>query len=279
PLIVSAALSSDVALAPWLRRSIALGGFAALAIGLLGAMALMALRASDHERVALQETRKLTDELGIALERERMMRRELLHRTKNNLAMMTAMLKAEGRQPNADRGSFMATANRISALAFAQESLDNATGAGDIDCAVYLGKIACALGNAEAHRKLKLNLGLESITLPPERAQALGLIVNELMTNSIKYAFVGRTSGTITLKLRTDGDDVLFDYEDDGRGFRGEARADSQGLRLIAALCGTLRARHAISGAGGMHFTLSFARGGETVVGGPEPSATAAAGA
>jgi two-component sensor histidine kinase len=279
PLIINTAGAIEDFLAGWRRRSIAFGGFALLAIGLLSGMGFAALRATDHERAALQETRKLSGELGIALERERMMRRELLHRTKNNLAMMMAMLKAEGRHPNADRDSFVATANRISALAFAQEFLDHTTGGGDIDCAVYLGKIAHALGNAEVHRKVKLNLALESITLPAERAQALGLIVNELMTNSIKYAFVGRTSGTITLKLRTAGDEVLFDYEDDGPGFRGKARADSQGLRLISALCGTLQAQYAMSGVGGMHFTLSFPRSGEPLVGGPESASRAAAGA
>ncbi|MGE5540325.1 MAG: sensor histidine kinase [Gemmatimonas sp.] len=279
PLIVSAALSTESVLAPWRRRSLALGGFAVIAIALLGSFGFVAVRAGSRERAALEESRKLSEELAVSLQRERMMRSELLHRTKNNLAMMIAMLNVESRRPNVDAAAFVATANRISALALAQQSLDHASATGEIDCAEYLGKIATVLANAEPHGKVRLSLALEPITLPAERAQALGLIANELMTNSIKYAFRDRPTGTVTLRLRADGDLVTFEYADDGPGFEAEARQDSKGLRLVSALCETLGARYTITGSGGVRFRLSFPRAGEARVGGPEPSVRRAAGA
>jgi two-component sensor histidine kinase len=274
PLIVSAALSLEEVLAPWRRRSIALGGLAALVLALLGSTGYVALRADARERAALQEARKLSQELAVSLQREQVMRRELVHRTKNNLAMMIAMLRVEARHPNAGSDSFAATANRITALALAQQSLDH-SGSGDMNCAEYLGNIAYALADAEPDHKVKLRLALESIALPAQRAQALGLIANELMTNSIKYAFVGRTSGTVTQRLRIVGREVVFEYEDDGPGFTGEPRADSQGLRLISGLCSTLKAQHTISGVGGLRFRLSFPRKGETLTGDVMPATRA----
>jgi two-component sensor histidine kinase len=259
PLLVSTSIATDTVLGAWRRRSIALGGLGLLTIGLLAALTFVALRAAGREHVALQETRKLTDELAVALKRERTMRREQLHRTKNNLAMMIAMLQVEGRRPHVDRDAFLGTANRITALALAQQSLDQAT-EGDIDCAGYLRNLATVLAETESNGRVRLDLSLEPIMLPAERAQALGLITNELITNSIKHAFHNRPTGTVTLKLRTEGDDVLFEYADNGSGFRGPGSADSKGLGLIRTLCGTLRGRYTESGHRGMRFHLSFPR-------------------
>jgi two-component sensor histidine kinase len=169
------------------------------------------------------------------------------------------MLQVESRRLHVDRDAFLGTANRISALALAQQSLDQATG-GEIDCAEYLRNIAVVLADAEPHGRVRLALSLDPIMLPAERAQALGLITNELITNSIKHAFRDRPSGTVTLKLGATGTDVLFEYADDGPGFRGPGGADAKGLGLIRTLCGTLRGRHVASGLRSMRFYLAFPR-------------------
>src|SRR5262249_33443086 len=143
-------------LEPWRQRSIALGGLSLLVIGLLGAMAFVALRASGRERAALRDTRVLSNGLAVALRREQTLRSELLHRTKNNLSMMIAMLQIEGRRPHVDRGAFVDTANRIRALALAQQSLDHAA-EGNIECAEYLGNIARVLADAEPHGRVRLS--------------------------------------------------------------------------------------------------------------------------
>lgn len=259
PVIVSAALSRETVLAPWRRRTLALVGFAVAATALLTLLFVVSIRAHRQEQAALAEAQRLSDQLTDALARERMMRSELAHRTKNNLALMIAMLNVESRRAEGHHNqAFEATAGRIRALALTQQLLDHPGAGGQLECSEYLRKIASVLIDAETTRRIELKLSLEPISLPAEKAQALGLIANELLTNTLKYAFKDRLTGTVGLSLHASDGRMLFVYSDDGSGFSGRSRKDSKGMRLIGALANTLGATYTISGTDGVHFELAF---------------------
>jgi len=152
--------------------------------------------------------------------------RELQHRVKNNLQMITALIRLEARRnPSPDATSFDRLAGRVSSLTLLYEALsqDDHSGSGEIDLGAYLGQIASAVMTSHATEGITLDTKLASYPLSINVAMPCGLVVNELLTNSLKHAFVGRDGGTITLRSETDGDGCRVLVADDGVGLpKGE---------------------------------------------------------
>ncbi len=102
---------------------------------------------------------------------------------------------------------------------------------------------------------------LEPIVLPVKALQPLGIIVNELITNSMKYAFAGRERGIIRIRACREGSRVVLSLEDDGRGVEGGVDLDRSGgfgftlvKMLVEQLDGSIRAE---TGKGTV-FTIEF---------------------
>jgi two-component sensor histidine kinase len=146
--------------------------------------------------------------------------RELQHRVKNNLQMITALIRLEARQlPNgAPMEAFDRLAGRIEALAMLYQSLMQEDDLQQVDLGVYLSQIAAAVLKAHAVEGIRLDMQVDVFPVSVNVAMPAGLVVNELLTNSLKHAFVGRDSGTITLRSVTDAEGCRVTVADDGRG-------------------------------------------------------------
>ena len=146
--------------------------------------------------------------------------RELQHRVKNNLQMITALIRMEARNvPDGETGErFDRMAGRINSLALLYDLL-SAEGAGDgIDLGVYLSKIASSVMEAHATEGIRLDMMVDAWPVSINVAMPTGLVVNELMTNALKHAFVGRENGTITLSSLVDDSGCRVVVSDDGVG-------------------------------------------------------------
>jgi PAS domain S-box-containing protein len=128
--------------------------------------------------------------------------RELQHRVKNNLQMITALIRLEARE----------------ALHLLYRALSDAD-VQEIDLGVYLSEIASAAMRAHATEGIRLNLKVDAYPVSLNVAMPAGLIVNELLTNALKHAFVGRDGGTITLHSLADEKGCRVVVADDGVGF------------------------------------------------------------
>lgn len=174
--------------------------------------------------VALAETHIRTPEseadLKTRLQEKDTLLRELQHRVKNNLQMITALIRMEARNMPDDTGSqaFQRLAGRISSLALLYESLSEDGQSESIDLGVYLGQVASAVMAAHAVEGIRLNLQVDTWPVSVNVAMPTGLVVNELLINALKYAFAGRDGGTVTLHSLVDDTGCRVTVSDDGVG-------------------------------------------------------------
>lgn len=146
--------------------------------------------------------------------------RELQHRVKNNLQMITALIRVEAKSV-ADRSTgegFDRLAGRVEALGLLYRSLGEGGPNDAVDLGVYLSEIASAVMRAHAVEGIRLNMQVDTWPVSLDVAMSTGLVVNELLTNALKHAFVGREGGTITLRCITEGDGCRVVVADDGVG-------------------------------------------------------------
>jgi PAS domain S-box-containing protein len=145
---------------------------------------------------------------------------ELQHRVKNNLQMITALIRMEARNlPDPETGMrFDRLAGRIKALSLLYDLLAVEREDESIDLGVYLSKVASAVMEAHAVEGIRLDLTVDSWPVSINVAMPAGLVVNELLTNALKHAFVGRDSGTIKLQGLVDESGCRIVISDDGVG-------------------------------------------------------------
>jgi PAS domain S-box-containing protein len=145
--------------------------------------------------------------------------RELQHRVKNNLQMITALIRLETRNGLVpDKRSFERLAGRVDALAILYQTLSNEDDNEQIDLGVYISQVASAAMKAHAAEGIRLDMKVDTYPVSINVAMPTGLVVNELLTNALKHAFTGRDGGTITLHSVVSGDGCLVTVADDGVG-------------------------------------------------------------
>jgi len=148
----------------------------------------------------------LVDDLEERVREKDIQLQELQHRVKNNLQMITALIRIEARGLT-DRSTgegFDRLAGRIEALGLLYRALGASPGEGVVDLGIYLSEIASAVMRAHAMEGIHLDLQVDTWLASLNVAMPAGLVVNELLTNALKHAFKGRDGGTITLKSTTD---------------------------------------------------------------------------
>jgi len=168
--------------------------------------------------------------------------RELQHRVKNNLQMITALIRLEARNaPEATaRASFSRLSGRIESLQLLYQSLSEGDGSEEIDLGVYLSQIAAAVMRTHAVEGVRLDLKVDSYPVSLNVAMPTGLVVNELLTNALKHAFKGRDGGTITLQSLADDKGCRVVIADDGVGLPEGASWPQRG-KLGALIAQSLR--------------------------------------
>jgi two-component sensor histidine kinase/putative methionine-R-sulfoxide reductase with GAF domain len=171
------------------------------------------------------------------------MLRELQHRMKNNLQVIVSFLALQGRASASEeaRERIGRVMDRVMAIGLAHDQLSFKKSASSVDMRDYL-KALCA--NIDPRRpNLTIDTEFEPISIPLDRAVPIGLILNELVTNSVKYAF-DEKGGVINVTFRVN--ETIGEAElcvcDNGRGM-GPARSGSLGLRLVEGLSRQLGGR------------------------------------
>jgi len=146
------------------------------------------------------------DELEERVREKDVQLQELQHRVKNNLQMITALIRMEARGvPDRSTGEgFDRLAGRIEALGLLYRALGASAGDGVVDLGIYLSEIASAVMRAHAVEGIHLDLQVDTWLASLNVAMPAGLVVNELLTNTLKHAFKGRDGGAITVRSTTD---------------------------------------------------------------------------
>ena len=162
----------------------------------------------------------LLDELEDQVREKDTQLHELQHRVRNNLQMITALIRVEARGV-ADLSTgegFDRLAGRVEALGLLYRALGDSPSAETVDLGIYLSEIASAVMRAHASESIRLNLKVDTWPASLDVAMPTGLVVNELLTNALKHAFPGGGGGTITLHSTAEPAGYQVVIADDGVG-------------------------------------------------------------
>jgi PAS domain S-box-containing protein len=202
--------------------------------------------------------RKLAEQalLGTVREKEALLK-EVHHRVKNNLQVITSLLRLESNRIDhpATREVLRNMQNRILSMALLHESLYRSSDFAQVDLAGYLRQLTVQLTRSMA-------IGPGHVELDLDQAIPCGLIVNELVSNSLKHGFADGRPGDVWIELQALAEGTLrLRVKDNGAGFPADfesKRAKSLGLQLVADLAGQLRGRLEVGPGPGSLFEVTF---------------------
>lgn len=211
--------------------------------------------------------RKLVEEeLRRSLAEKEALLREVHHRVKNNLQVISSLLRlqaGDSSSPDVVR-LFQESESRIRSMALIHEQLYRSGDLARIDFRDYVeGLTRNVLASAgEVGRPVKLTLDVEPVSLDLDVGIACGLVLNELLSNAMKHAFPEGEHGHITVAFHCADGYATLVVSDDGIGLPAIPGAPEQprslGLRLVTALVRQLHGTSSIEGESGTRFTLTF---------------------
>ena len=210
---------------------------------------------------AIERVRVLRELRSAVADKGRLLR-ELQHRVKNNLQTVTSLVRLQERRSGSAeaRRELRSVGRRIETLSLVYEKLYAAGEAERVDLGTYLGELGAGLLRLHAGEApgVHLRTEVESLVVPVDKAVPLGLVANEFVTNSFKYAFRGEP-GTIGLELaRAGAGKARLRLWDDGRGMPREPEAAGTGLPLIEGFVRQIGGTAAWEVEGGTRLTVEF---------------------
>ncbi len=264
PVVVMASRPLATILRHWQDRLIYTGILVAvllLAVALLTPVGLRAVRTEDRLRRALdaanvgleRNVALRTTELEAALHDKNVLLSEVYHRVKNNLQLVEALLAMQSvrlSDPEA-REAFAATRRRIHTLGLVHQQLLRGGDFTTLDLRRFLTDLCdtIAIGFAAEDRGIAIAVSADRLALDLDRAIPLGLLVNELVSNTFKHAFPNGEGGTVTVTASRRGSGgLILDIRDSGVGWApteeggGSDAVRTSGDRIIRALVAQLGA-------------------------------------
>jgi two-component sensor histidine kinase len=232
--------------------------YLATALGTLVAAVILSLQFPDRRAAVLVVlffvtalgTSHLGEKLREVIDRLTQMERikdtllkELDHRTKNNMMGMASLLHLQARQVSHPevKSALEAAASRVGVMADLYDQLQPSSGERLVNMRQYLGRLAKQIEDLRGERPLRIDVVADDTVLPEHKALPLAIVVNELVTNSLKHAFPGSRAGRITIALRTESE-VIASVADDGIGCASEAHS-GLGSRLVRVMVEQLQGR------------------------------------
>jgi two-component sensor histidine kinase len=185
--------------------------------------------------------------------------REVSHRVKNHLASIASMMRLESRSASPEsRQAFEAMHHRILAVAGLYDLLAQRPSSDDVRLCDYVALVCDQLTAAIGHQGIELHTRFTGeIHLAPERAMAVGFLVNEILTNSVKHAFPSGT-GRIDVELDASQTVVALRIADNGVGLPQDAGAGGIGVSIINSMVLQVDGKLAIESQDGTSYTLLF---------------------
>ncbi len=193
-------------------------------------------------------------------ERETLLR-EAYHRVKNNMQVVSDLLSLQARLSGDAKlaESVRASESRIAAMTLVHEALYKAESLATIDLAAYLSRLVEMLLDVYGHDRADISTDLAHVQLSTAQAIPCGLILNELIANSIRHAAPAHGKAHVWVSVRTAGSGVVeLAVSDDGPGLRGQG-APGLGLQLVAGLVESqLDGTHQTSSGPGLRHVIRF---------------------
>ncbi|MCC5622207.1 PAS domain S-box protein [Nostoc sp. CHAB 5715] len=175
-----------------------------------------------------------------ALVEKEVLLKEVHHRVKNNLQIVSSLLQLQSqtlKDPEAIK-ALRESQNRIESISLIHKNLYTSANIGQIDVGDYIDNLAASLLISYQiwPGKIGLETDIDSVSLNVDQAIACGLVINELISNALKHAFPNQETGTISIALRNVGNSIEMTIRDNGIGLPDNldwTTNDSLGLSLV----------------------------------------------
>jgi two-component sensor histidine kinase len=190
-----------------------------------------------HQQVATAHAQALASERRVGT-----LLREFRHRVHNDLQRIMAMLRLQARRSPEAKGPLHDAASRVLVIARVHDRLGRAAGQGMVDTRQFLHELVADFREAVSDlRPIGFFVQAEAHQLSVSRMGAVGLIVNELVTNALKHAFPEQTrEGAVNVTFHRDGVDFILRVADDGVGSGASTTGAGLGMQLVKALAAQL---------------------------------------
>lgn len=213
----------------------------------------------------ITERKLAEDQLRESLSEKEMLLKEIYHRVKNNLMVISSLLNIQSRYIKDKQALdiFKESQNRANSMALIHERLYRSTDLKRIDIADYIRTLSTELFHTYVTdpSKIELKMDLEDIMIDINTSIPLGLIINELVTNAMKHAFPGDMNGEINISFHKDGENLTLRVADNGVGFPEDLdyqNTSSLGLQLVNNLSDQIDAEVKMTSQDGTAFQITF---------------------
>ncbi len=199
------------------------------------------------------------------LEKENLLK-EVHHRVKNNLQTISSLINLQSRNVEdlSIKKMLKSSQNRVIAMAMIHEMLYTREDASQIDCASYVQELVEHLVRSVKGTSSNIDIVIDiaEIKFNIDTAIPIGLLVNEAITNSLRYGIVDDAKGTVFVKMKREAEELVLEMGDDGKGFPDEItykNSKSMGLQLMQKLVRQLRGSlHRAPKTKGTHYIIRF---------------------
>jgi two-component system, sensor histidine kinase PdtaS len=213
----------------------------------------------------VQFEKQLLDEKDKLLEEKEWLMKEIHHRVKNNLQIVMSLLNSQSAylKDEVALEAIRESQHRVHTISLIHQKLYQSENLSVIDMAAYIKDVIDYLADSldTAHR-IRFNVSIGSISLDVAQAVPLGLIINEAVTNAVKYAFVGEKTGDIKVSmLNSITDGIVLKIQDNGIGLPQNFdwhHSQSLGMSLMKGLCKQLDGQFEIFSGAGLTVQMKF---------------------
>jgi len=216
--------------------------------------------------IDITENKRSEELMQAALAEKVVLLKEVHHRVKNNLQIISSLLELQSGSIDADasRKFIRESQDRIKSMAIVHEQLYKSEDLAVIDFARYVEELVSSLSRSSMSSadKISTDIEIRDIELGIDQAIPCGLIINELVSNALKHAFPANRAGTVLIRGCLDADDhVCLSISDDGVGLPQGfdiATSESLGLQIVTLLTKQLHGTLEIRGENGLTVFLRF---------------------
>ena len=234
-------------------------------LGLFVALAFVLYRNAKARKRHNAILEKTNAELTLKNHEVQTLLREIHHRVKNNLQIISSLLRLQARKvtDEATLDALRTGQARVRSMALLHQRLYQGDELKNIPMRTYVTDLTQSLLDAYQvdESRIRLRTDLDDLALDVDAAVPIGLVINELITNSLKYAFPDDRSGEIYLSLKQKGEDLHLQVSDNGIGMKlvggqPEVSMASFGLELVASLAQKLKGKLAFANGTGSRTEL-----------------------
>jgi two-component sensor histidine kinase len=222
-------------------------------------------RIKANRKLLEAEVRERTIEISRQNEEKTVMLKEIHHRVKNNLQVISSLLnlQADGITDKRVLTLFEDCRHRVNSMALIHEKMYQSNNLVNIDIRSYIDELIRSLIDAyDTNKSIHLHTDIEDHPFRIDTIVPLGLILNEIISNSLKYAFDEKTEGDLYISLhKQTGNKFILEVSDNGKGIPAHIKfedAGTLGMQLIHMLSGQINGKVEVSHYKGTKYVIEF---------------------